>query len=44
LAFENEMLISNAKLIIMLASLLAGSLGYVFLKIVLKNKPVDNNE
>ena len=44
LAFENEMLITNAKLIIMLASLLAGSLGYVFLKIVLKNKPVDNNE
>lgn len=44
LAFENEMLITHAKLIIMLASLLAGSLGYVFLKIVLKNKPVDNNE
>lgn len=44
LAFENEMLITHAKLIIMLASLMAGSLGYVFLKIVLKNKPVDNNE
>ena len=38
LAFENETVINNAKFIILLSSLMAGVLGFVFLKMTLKNE------
>ncbi|MFJ1474106.1 Na+/H+ antiporter NhaA [Capnocytophaga cynodegmi] len=38
LAFDNELIINNAKLIILISSLLAGSLGFVTLKFSLKAK------
>lgn len=44
LAFENETLITNSKLIILLSSLLAGLIGFLYLKIILKNKYSDTNE
>ena len=37
LAFDNETVINNAKLIILLSSLVAGVLGFVFLKATLKD-------
>jgi NhaA family Na+:H+ antiporter len=37
LAFENETVINNAKFIILLSSLVAGILGFVFLKAILKD-------
>ena len=37
LAFDNEAVINNAKLIILLSSLVAGVLGFVFLKATLKD-------
>ncbi len=36
LAFDNAAIINNAKFIILLSSLIAGLIGYVFLKIILK--------
>ncbi len=38
LAFENETVINNAKFMILTASLLAGMLGYFYLKFTLKNE------
>lgn len=38
LAFENEVIINQAKLIILLSSLIAGFIGYVFLQSILKQK------
>ena len=37
LAFDNETIINNAKIVILIASLIAGVIGYFFLKKVLKN-------
>lgn len=42
LAFDNETIINNAKLVILLSSLIAGILGFVTLKFVLKTKATDN--
>ncbi len=44
LAFDNEILINNAKFIILLSSLMAGVLGFVFLKTTLKSKIVEIEE
>ncbi len=41
LAFDNETVINNAKFIILLSSLVAGVLGFVFLKATLKDSPVE---
>ncbi|WP_305952995.1 Na+/H+ antiporter NhaA [Emticicia oligotrophica] len=41
LAFENETVINNAKFMILTASLLAGMLGYFYLKFTLKNEVVE---
>lgn len=38
LAFDNADVINNAKLVILISSLIAGVIGYVFLKIVLKKE------
>ncbi|GET46347.1 Na+/H+ antiporter NhaA [Capnocytophaga felis] len=38
LAFDNELIINNAKLIILISSLVAGVLGFVTLKLSLKSK------
>lgn len=38
LAFDNETIINNAKLVILLSSLIAGILGFVTLKLILKQK------
>jgi NhaA family Na+:H+ antiporter len=38
LAFDNPVIINNTKLIIVLSSLIAGVLGFLFLKITLKQK------
>lgn len=38
LAFDNSIIINNTKLIIVLSSLIAGVLGFLFLKITLKQK------
>lgn len=38
LAFENPVIINNTKLIIVLSSLIAGVIGFLFLKITLKQK------
>ncbi len=43
LAFDNEAVINNAKLIILISSLIAGLIGFVFLKMVLK-KEATNEE
>jgi NhaA family Na+:H+ antiporter len=37
LAFDNETIINNAKFVILISSLIAGAIGYLFLKKVLKN-------
>lgn len=42
LAFDNETIINNAKLVILLSSLVAGILGFVSLKFVLKTKATEN--
>ena len=36
LAFDNELIINNAKFVILVASFIAGIMGFVFLKVVLK--------
>lgn len=41
LAFDNETVINNAKFIILLSSLIAGVLGFVFLKATLKDSHVE---
>jgi len=41
LAFDNEIVINNAKLIILLSSLMAGVLGFVFLKATLKDSHIE---
>jgi NhaA family Na+:H+ antiporter len=41
LAFENETVINNAKFIILLSSLVAGVLGFVFLKATLKDSHIE---
>ena len=38
LAFDNEVIVNNSKMAILIASLLAGSIGYIFLRLTLKNK------
>ena len=41
LAFDNETVINNAKFIILLSSLVAGVLGFVFLKATLKDSQIE---
>lgn len=41
LAFDNDTVINNAKFIILLSSLMAGVLGFVFLKVTLKESHVE---
>lgn len=43
LALNSEMIINNAKLIILLSSLIAGSIGFLSLKLTLKNKVLKEN-
>lgn len=38
LAFDNELVINNAKFVILISSLVAGIMGFAFLKVVLKGK------
>ena len=38
LAFDNELVINNAKFVILISSLVAGIMGFAFLKVVLKDK------
>jgi len=44
LAFDNETIINNAKLIILLSSLVAGTLGYICLRTMLKIREVEEVE
>lgn len=44
LAFDDELIINNSKLVILLASLIAGILGYITLKLSLKTEMGDQNE
>lgn len=41
LAFDNDTVINNAKFIILLSSLMAGVLGFVFLKVTLKESHIE---
>lgn len=41
LAFDNDMVINNSKLVILLSSLMAGLIGFVSLKLILKNTVVE---
>ena len=41
LAFDNEMVINNSKIAILVGSLIAGIIGFVFLKVTLKKEAVD---
>jgi NhaA family Na+:H+ antiporter len=43
LAFDDKTIISNAKFIILLSSLIAGIIGFVFLKNTLKEGVSENN-
>jgi NhaA family Na+:H+ antiporter len=43
LAFDDKTIISNAKFIILLSSLIAGIIGFVFLKNTLKESVSENN-
>jgi NhaA family Na+:H+ antiporter len=43
LAFDDQTIISNAKFIILLSSLIAGAIGFLFLKSTLKEVPDENN-
>jgi Na+:H+ antiporter, NhaA family len=43
LAFSDETIINNAKLVIIISSLLAGSIGYVILKLAIKKSPRKGN-
>jgi NhaA family Na+:H+ antiporter len=42
LAFDNETIINNAKFVILISSLIAGAMGYLVLKVVLKKQPESN--
>lgn len=41
LAFDNETIINNAKLVILISSLIAGILGFISLKLILKTKAIE---
>jgi len=43
LAFDNPDIVNNSKIAILLASLIAGAMGFIFLKLTLKT-PVENDE
>jgi NhaA family Na+:H+ antiporter len=43
LAFENADIVNNSKIAILIASLIAGTIGFIFLKLTLKT-PVENDE
>ncbi len=43
LAFDNETVINNAKFVILISSLIAGAIGFIFLKSVLKNETVEDH-
>ena len=38
LAFDNANIVNNSKIAILIASLIAGTIGFIFLKLTLKNK------
>ena len=42
LAFDNETIINNSKLVILISSLIAGLLGFIILKFTLKTAPISN--
>lgn len=44
LAFDDEMVINNAKFVILVASLIAGIIGFLSLKFTLKQKVLDHNK
>jgi|SRR6218665_408631 len=44
LAFEDATIISNAKFIILLASLIAGTIGFIFLKLILTKEILEEND
>jgi len=41
LAFDDEAIINNAKFVILISSLIAGAIGFIFLKSILKNEIVE---
>ncbi len=43
LAFDNETIINNAKFVILISSLIAGAIGFIFLKTVLKEEIQESN-
>jgi len=43
LAFDNADIINNSKIAIIIASIIAGAIGFIFLKMTLK-KPIENDE
>jgi len=43
LAFDNEVVINNSKIAILIASLIAGLIGFIFLKITLKTPVLDED-
>ncbi len=43
LAFDNETIINNAKFVILISSLIAGAIGFIFLKTVLKKEAAAEN-
>lgn len=43
LAFDNQTIINNAKFAILVSSLIAGAIGFIFLKTVLKKESVEKN-
>ena len=43
LAFNNETIINNAKLVILISSLIAGLIGFISLKLTLKQATIDND-
>ncbi len=44
LAFDNETIINNAKFVILISSFIAGLIGYLSLKLTLKQPTIDNAE
>jgi NhaA family Na+:H+ antiporter len=44
LAFDNETIINNAKFVILISSFIAGLIGYLSLKLTLKQPTIDNVE
>jgi NhaA family Na+:H+ antiporter len=44
LAFDDETIINNSKLVILIASLIAGLLGFLTLKLTLKNAPIKKDD